>query len=114
MYDVINQALTDFGPWQLKDNWLAFKLEDGTVYGGKNPAMFDGLPAAKKFTDEWKYCYYSFRAALGGITAKDCEIYLDVHRQARAVSARQTDPNATLIMPFEAGDKFRSAQRGEL
>lgn len=114
MHDAVNQVLTDFHPWTLKDSWLAFKLEDGSVYGGKHPAIFDGLPAARKHTDEWKYCYFAFRSCLGGISVKDCEIFIDFHRQARDANARQSDPNVTAIMPFEAGDFYRSAQRGEL
>lgn len=113
MSDTVNQVVSDFIPWDIKDCWLAFKLEDGSVHGGKRPALYDSLPAAKKHTDQWKYCYMALRCFLGGIGAKDCEIFLDVHRQARAVSMAQTDPDAQLIMPFPAGDVFRAAQRGE-
>lgn len=112
MSDVVNQVVTDFIPWDIKNCWLAFKLEDGSSADGRSPTLYDSLPAAKKHTDEWKCCYMALRCFLGGISAKDCEIFIDVHRQGRAVNMAQTDPDKTLIMPFEAGDVFRSAQRG--
>lgn len=110
MFDVINQAIVDFGPWQLKSSWLAFKLEDGTC----NRDVYDSLVTAKRFTDEHTHCYYSFRAALSGLSARDCEIFLDFHRQARNVRLSQSDPNAVPIMSFGAGDVFRAAQQGRL
>jgi hypothetical protein len=113
MSDVVNQVVADFIPWDIKDCWLAFKLEDGSVHGGTHPVLYDSLPAAKKHTDQWKYCYMALRGFLGGISAKDCEIFIDVHRQARNVNIAQSDPDRTVIMPFGAGDIFRAAQRGE-
>jgi hypothetical protein len=114
MYDVINQALCDFGPWQIKDSWLAFKLEDGSWDGN----IYDSMKAARKFSDPYRCCYYSFRAALAGISARDCEIFLDFHRQAREALLPQADPDENKarvpIMSFGAGDIFRQAQRGEL
>jgi hypothetical protein len=111
--DVVNQVLSDFSPWEIRGCWLAFRLEDGTVYGGKKPALFDSLPTAKKHADEWKHCFIALIGVLGGLSAKDAEIFLDSHRQAREVNLAQTDPDRSLIMPFPAGDVFRSAQRGE-
>lgn len=113
MSDVVNQVVTDFIPWDIKHCWLAFKLEDGSVYGGVRPALFDSLPAAKQHTDQWKYCYMALEGFLGGIGAKDCEIFIDFHRQARDVNMAQSDPRSQAIMPFPAGDVFRAAQRGQ-
>jgi|HubBroStandDraft_2_1064218.scaffolds.fasta_scaffold34812_4 hypothetical protein len=114
MHNAVNQALTDFGPWQIKDCWMAFELQTGQVDSIKSAVLYDTLKAAKAHTDEMYYCYYSFRCAMSGISARDCEIFLDFHRQARNISRGQSDPDRTPIMPFGAGDIFRSAQRGEL
>lgn len=112
--DTVNQVVSDFIPWDIVGCWLAFKLEDGSVYGGKRPALFDSLPAAKKHTDEWKYCYVAMRAILGGLSQRDAEIFLDFHRQARDVNLAQKNPDVTPIMPFPAGDVYKAAQRGEM
>jgi hypothetical protein len=110
MHDVVSQVLTDFIPFEIKHCWLAFRLEDGKWSG----ALYDSLPAAKKHTDQWTHCYMAMMGVLGGISAKDCEIFLDVHRQARPVNIAQSDPDRSLIMPFPAGDVFRAAQQGDL
>lgn len=111
---VINQVVTDFNPWEIRNCWLAFKLEDGRVYGGNQPALFDSQAAARKHTDQWKYCYVNMQGILGGLSQKDAEIFLDFHRQARDVNLAQSDPNRSAMMPFPAGDTYQAAQRGEL
>jgi hypothetical protein len=110
MYDIINQALVDFDPWELNNMWMAFKLEDGS----SDKAIYENIVLAKQHTDEWTHCYYAFKIALGGISARDCEIFLDFHRQARSVNAKQRDPNAQAIMSFTGGDIFKAHQRGEV
>ena len=110
MWDIINQTLTDNGPWAMRKMWMAFKLEDGS----SDRTIYESLQLAKRYTDEWKYCYYCFDVALGGISARDCEIFLDFHRQARDVNMAQRDPGTQAIMSSEAGDFYKAAQRGEL
>lgn len=112
MADAINGVLAFNNPFDLKDKWAAFTLENGAWH---DKAVYDSLPIAKKHADPWKHCFFAFRASLSGIRARDCEIFLDVHRQARNNNVLQSnpDPEADLIMPFPAGDKFRKAQRGE-
>ncbi len=111
MHGIVNQTLTDFGPWQIKDCWMAFRLDDGSC---KDLALYDSLPTAKAHTDEMYHCYYSFRVAMSGISARDCEVFIDFHRQARNIMRGQSDPNSVPILPFGAGDIFKAAQRGDL
>lgn len=109
MHGTISQIMVDFHPWEIRHCWIAFTLQEGKWDG----AVYDSLPAAKKHTDEWTHCYYSF-LAMGGISARDCEIFIDFHRQAREISGSQKDPNRVPIMSFTGGDIFRSAQQGRI
>lgn len=112
MADVINGLLAFNNPFELKNKWLAFTLQDGSWH---DKAIYDSLPGARKRADPWKHCFFAFRASLGGIRARDCEIFLDVHRQARENNVLQSNPdaNADLIIPVKAGDTLRANQRGD-
>jgi hypothetical protein len=110
MWDAINQALTDHNPWVLKGMWIAFKLQDGS----SDRTIYESLALAKQHTDEFQCCYYAFNVALGGISARDCEIYLDFHRQAREANLGHRDPNKQTFMSFTGGDIYKAAQRGDI
>jgi hypothetical protein len=111
MADMINGLLAFYDPFEIRNCWLAFALQDGKCDGNVYLTMAD----AKRHADPWKHCYFSFRASLGGIRAKDCEIFLSVHRAAREknVLQRNPDPDTDLIMSFGAGDTARSLLTGQ-
>lgn len=100
MADCINGHLAFHQPWELRTKWLAAKLDDGSC----GSDVFDSMADAKRFTDPDYCCYFAFRAFLGGISARECSLFLEFHRDARKAGLPQADPDAQPFMSVEKHD----------
>ena len=100
MADQINGRLAFSDPFELRSKWMAFDLNDGTTKG----EVYDSMADAKRFTDEFKTCYFAFVNYLGGISAYECSIFLDFQRAARDANLGQRDPNTTAFMSTHGHD----------
>lgn len=83
-------------PWEiLKTSWMAFKLADGDSDG----VLYDTREDAIKHQLHENLCAYFFmRTALGGVTARDCQLFLDVHRQVYDAGGRLTEPRTPQVI----------------
>jgi hypothetical protein len=98
--DQIN-ARVRFTDWDtLKVSWMAFDLNDGSTKGD----LYDSLEAAKRFTDEWKTCYYAMMGVIGGVTAHDAAVYLDFCRAARDANLGHRDPSRQAFLSVTGAD----------
>jgi hypothetical protein len=91
MSDAINARITFSQPWEIRNCWMAFRLadgsHDGTLYDTKQDAV-------KHQSDENLCAYFCFRNALGGVSPKDCQIFLDLHRHLYDAGGRLADPDS--------------------
>ena len=94
MADQINARLTFGNPFELRTSFMAFYLNDGSTNGD----VYENLKDAKRFTDPSRVCYFSFLNYLGGISAYECAVYLQFHREAREVGLGQADSEAIPFM----------------
>jgi hypothetical protein len=90
MSDQINAHITFHGSWEIRNKWMRFKLQDGWTDG----ALYDTkLQAVRHCDNEKYYAFFCFRNALGGVTPKDCQIFLDVNRHQYDIGAPLADPD---------------------
>jgi len=87
--------------WGLKDKWMAFALSDGSTKGD----IYDSLLDAKRFTDESRTWYLCLGGALQGLSARDCAIMLQFHREARDAGLGQSNPRAQPFMSTPQADQ---------
>lgn len=103
--DTINGVLTFSGDtWGLKDKWMGFSLQDGSSRG----EIFDSIIDAKRFYDEDKTWFLCLGGALQGLTARDCSIMLQFHREARDAGMGQSNPKAQPFMSTAQSDMRRT------
>jgi hypothetical protein len=77
MADTINSTVA-FKHWdELVNGWMAFQLADGSSDG----TVYQSQEEAAKFqkNPEWAV-YWCFRQGMAGVTAHDCQIFLNLHR----------------------------------
>ena len=91
MADHINGVIAFQGhAWDLRNSWMAFRLEDGYSNGD----VYDSKRAAVRHVpNEKHFAFFSFRNAPGGVTAFDCQLFLDVHRNAYEYGNSLHDPD---------------------
>jgi hypothetical protein len=101
MSDQVNARIV-FTPWVvLMHSWMAFALADGSTDGVLYPSKTE---AARHQSNEHLYCYFTFKTAAGGISARDAEIYLAFYRNAYDHGMQMADPQAPqFIMPLAKG-----------
>jgi hypothetical protein len=103
MSDTVNLHLV-CQPWDaLKNYWLAFSLADGSSRGD----LYDSYKDATRFNDPKRYAIFSFRHAMGGANARDCQLFLDMGRAAAKAGIDWTEPkqdSSQLIIPTRAHD----------
>jgi hypothetical protein len=90
-------------PWaSICNGWMAFKLVDGSTDGVLYETRKDAI---KHQLDERWCCYFFMRAAMGGVKPLDCQLYINMHRQAYDGGMRLAEPEApSLIMSTRAYD----------
>jgi hypothetical protein len=87
--DQVNARIT-FTPWdQLVHSWMAFRLADGSTDG----ILYDSRDAAIKHQSDERLCaYFSFRQAMAGANPRDCQLFLDLHRNVYDNGGHLTEP----------------------
>lgn len=101
MADVINLRVS-FTQWdELIHGWMAFKLEDGSSDG----VLYDTRADAVNHQLHETLCaYFCMRNAQGGVTPKDCQLFLNVHRQIYDSGGRLADSPVDVIMSTRGYD----------
>lgn len=98
MCDQINVRIVFGNPVELARSWMAFTLEDGETDGVLYPSKREAI---RHQSNEFLYCYFSFRRCMGGANRKDCQLFLDINRHAYESGMRLADPESPdLIMPL--------------
>lgn len=90
--DVINEKIAHQGWWEIKNQWMAFKLEDGSSDG----VLYDKrLDAVRHQRFEAQCVYICFRG-LGpnGSSHRDMAIMIMFAKAAYKAGFRMTDPDA--------------------
>jgi hypothetical protein len=93
-------------PWDtICNSWMAFNL--GT--GDSDNVLYDTRKAAIDHQPEERWCCYFFmRAAMGGVKASDCQLYINLHRQVYEAGGRLAEPEApSLIVSTRGYDIMR-------
>lgn len=103
--DTINLHITFNNEWEINTKWLAFRLADGSSDG----AIYDTRDQAiehQPFPD--RCCFFTFRSAMGGTTPRDCQIWLEMERNASDARMRMHEEKAPqLIIPTSYYDARR-------
>lgn len=112
MCDHINAKVV-FTPWdQLVNGFMAFNLGDGHSDG----VLYDSKADAVRHTDEKRNAYWCFRQGLAGVTPKDCQLFLDVHRHAYNSGVPMAEPdvrrNPSIIVSTRDYDIMSGKVRG--
>ncbi len=89
MADQINAQITFRNSWDLRNSYMAFRLDNGSTTG----TVYDSKQDAMRFTDEQYHAYFCFRQGLAGVTPLDCQVFLNVHRWAHENGAKWNDPD---------------------
>jgi len=101
MSDNINARITFTPVDELASSWIAFALADGSTDGVLYPSKSEAI---RHQSNEFLYCFISFRRILAGANPKDCQLLLDFHRHAYDSGFRIADPDAPdLISPLARG-----------
>lgn len=89
---------------EIRDKWLAIKLEDGSSDG----VMYDTAPDAVRHQRFEQQCWYvCFRGINpGGFTAKDCSIMIMHYRKAYAAGLRFVDPDNRVRVPVMSSQRY--------
>lgn len=97
--------VVQFTPFmQRARSWLAIKLEDGTVDLNVYPSK---SVAISHQTNEFLYAYLSLRNVMGGLSPKDAEIWLQLHRYIYDQGGRLADPDErSIIRPLGLEQPF--------
>lgn len=99
--DTVNELVTSRDPWELNHKFLAIKLSDGSW--DKN--IYDSMYDAKRHSDEFRCCYFAVGNFIGGVSARDCAVFLNFHRAARNASLGQKNDTVP-IMSIKAWENF--------
>jgi hypothetical protein len=103
MCDAINLHLV-CQPWEaLVGSWLAFALTDGSSKG----EVYDTYQDAVRHNDPKRYAIFAFRNAMGGANARDCQLFLEMHRAATDAGIDWAEPKqnrSSLIIPTRGHD----------
>jgi hypothetical protein len=90
MSDHINSRIVFNSVWDIRNCWMAFRLEDGWSDGN----LYDSKEDAIKHVSSYQYyAFFCFRNCMAGSTPRDCQIWLDLHRHAYEHGGLLTDPD---------------------
>lgn len=91
MSDAINSRLTFSDPWEIRNCWMVFRLEDGRTDGN----LYDTKMDAIRHVSDYRYwAFFCFRNCMGGSKPFDCQVFLNLHRHAYTNGGQLTDPDA--------------------
>jgi hypothetical protein len=107
MSDRINLMVLSH-PWDtLCNSWMAFKLADGDSDG----VLYDTRQDAIRHQLHETMCaYFHMRNGMGGANVRDCQLFLNVHRQVYDAGGRFTDPQSPSIIMSTRGHDIMSGR----
>lgn len=89
-------------PWdQLIRSWMAFRLSDGSSDGTLYDTRAD---AVRHQLHETLCAYFCMRQAQNGVRPKDCQLFLDVHRQIYDAGGRMADAPQDILISTRGYD----------
>jgi hypothetical protein len=97
IHDATSLAVLHGDPMATRRGWMAFALQDGTTDHVVYPSKADAI---SHMSDEFRFAYVCLANCMGGMPAKDAQIWLDLHRHVYKQGGRLTDPNQSFIMPL--------------
>lgn len=101
MCDNINARIVFTPPEELARGWMAFALADGSTDGTVYPSKAEAI---RHQSNEFLFCYFSFRRCMGGANPKDCQLFLEYNRHAYDQGFRLADPESPeFILPLARG-----------
>jgi hypothetical protein len=109
MSTYINSLVAFNNPFNLREVWVAIKLEDGSSDGN----LYATREEAIRHQHDERFCAYAWMGnMLSGAKPLDCAIFLEYHRQAYDAGMRLHEPEApSLIMPTAGYDKLTGRVR---
>ena len=121
MSDHINARLAFSDPWEIRNCWMAFRLQDGSTDGN----LYDSKPDAMRHVSDYKYwAFFCFRNCLNGANPFDCQVFLEYNRHLYTNGGQLPDPDARhpqnsrlitggpdLIMANDLYDRINNRQR---
>jgi hypothetical protein len=108
--DTINLHMTFNNVWDIKDCWMAFRLADGTSDNVLYPSREDAI-AHQAYPS--RCCYFAVRGAMGGVNPRDCQLWLEMERNAADARLALHEENAPrLIIPVTYHDFRTGRSRG--
>ena len=88
-------------PWDtICNSWIAIALVDGTVEN----TLYETWDDAVRFHDTKRFAIFFMRNALGGTPARDCQLFLDMHRHAANSGAEWVRPAQSRIISTRSHD----------
>lgn len=103
MADTINLTLIS-QPWDmLARTWMVFRLDNGESDNVKYESKADAV--AHQLEEKW-FCYFCMRRALGGVTARDCQLFINMHRYVydSGGAASFIEPDVDMIISSRSND----------
>lgn len=95
--DAINVILVGNSLDEIAHSWIAVALADGSTNYTLYPSRQDAI---NHQANEFHFTYLCLRNCLGGMSAKDAQLWLDVHREAYDHGLRLSDPDSPdMILP---------------
>lgn len=95
--DAINLILTANDLDEVARSWIAVALADGSTDYTLYPSRKDAISHQ---ANEFHFTYLCLRQCLGGMSAKDAQLWLDVNRHAYDNGMRLSDPDSPdMIFP---------------
>jgi hypothetical protein len=111
--DILNQKIVDFGWWEIRNKWMAFKLADGDSDG----VLYDSHKDAVRHchNNEKLYAFICFRNLGQGARPKDTAIFIKMNRDVHAAGYRLPDPDDVNGGPTLAvSTRWNDFYRGQL
>jgi hypothetical protein len=103
MADIINLTLIS-QPWDaLVNTWMVFRLDTGESDNVKYESKSDAVD--HQIEEKW-YCYFCMRRALGGVKARDCQLFINMHRYVydSGGAASFIEPDVDMIISSRSND----------
>jgi hypothetical protein len=103
MADTINLTLIS-QPWDvLVNTWMIFRLDTGESDNVRYESKADAV--SHQIEEKW-WVYFCMRRALGGVSARDCQLFINMHRYVydSGGSASFIEPDVDMIISSRSND----------
>jgi hypothetical protein len=107
--DTLNQKLHDYGWWEIKRKFMAFRLQDGTTDGVLYDTKRD---AVRGQSNEFHCAYIRFVGLAQGAQPRECAVFLKYNRDLYDKGFRMPDPDDVaggrdIIMTAQLRDNYK-------